>query len=190
LALLGLCSVAAALEVSVTSPPNPFIGYTGETLGFSGGALDDSGADVTDRCRWTWYFSDGATTKGNPVVHAFLKAGHYTVTAAAEMGGHSDAATIEGDITDPPRGPLTGGDPAIIYVVIHSTLTPLDGVVCDDCLVYVEVVQPRQLTAMHRKQHNEQQWHSASYSPCGQSQHDGKTWNVYASAWLTWEDKN
>lgn len=133
LAGLLVCAVAlAGLRVEIVCPPNPFIGYAGEQLGFWAKAFDASGADVTEQCRWKWYFSDGVQLRGNPVAHAFAKAGKYTVTAA-QLKSDTNAAAIEGTISDPPKGVGTlATEQCQMYVKLSDgTEVPPGQQICD-----------------------------------------------------------
>lgn len=52
-----------------------------------------------DATAWNWNFGDGTSSKDENPVHAYLKAGKYTVTLTAATGKDSSTKIMDGYIT-------------------------------------------------------------------------------------------
>jgi hypothetical protein len=183
--------LAFALDVKISQPPNPFIGYTHEQFAFVGAATDGAGKDVTADCDWTWYFTTGKGVSGNPVAHAFAKPGEVTVTAAARLKDDSGAAVITGTITTAPPATDSPTGPFMYLKLLDGTRVDPGGSICEMCDVYMELPALYVYGGFWKKPSNSSTWTVMQGSACGQSQHDGKTWYLYhSSGWSTWGEKN
>ncbi|MBW1644893.1 MAG: PKD domain-containing protein [Deltaproteobacteria bacterium] len=95
------------------APGGPYSGQVGETMTFSGNAVDPEGDPVAE---YHWVFGDGTEADGQTATHVYAAAGDYVVTlyATDDRGavGHAETKCLIGLANRPPianaGGPYSG----------------------------------------------------------------------------------
>jgi len=91
----------------ISTPPPGTRWTPGENITFN--ASSSSDPDPDDTLRFLWNMGDGTQLEGLEVVHAYARAGNYTVTLTVTDGTLQATARVELTVAEPTRDITTGG---------------------------------------------------------------------------------